>query len=123
MAAAYGGCDPAIVGLFFTISVGATGLQTSGIFVNSIDLSPNYSGTISGLSSTFGALSGVLGPALVGFLTPNVNIEPEFPVLATLKLAELLYAKYTDSYFFYHSLFNQNGVSSFGLISVCILLS
>lgn len=73
IAAAYGGCDPMVVSIFFAISVGATGLQTSGFIANAIDLSPNYSGTISGLSSSFGAFSGVLGPALVGFLTPNVS--------------------------------------------------
>lgn len=61
-----------MVGIFFAVSVGATGLQTSGIFVNAIDLSPNYAGTICGLSSTFGALAGMMGPAAVGFLTPNV---------------------------------------------------
>jgi len=86
IAAAYGGCDPMVVGIFFAISVGATGLQTSGFIANAIDLSPNYSGTISGLSSSFGAFSGVLGPALVGFLTPN-SLQSEWRVIFWITFA------------------------------------
>lgn len=72
IAAAYSGCNALLVGIFFAISVGATGLQTSSLWINAIDLSPNYSGTLCGFSSTFSSLAGTLGPMLVGFLTPNV---------------------------------------------------
>lgn len=74
MAAAYAGCDPIIVGTFLTIAVGAQGLQTSGQFVNPIDLSPNYSGTVFALYNGIGCIFGVLVPVFVGLLTPNVRI-------------------------------------------------
>lgn len=73
LAAAYGGCDPMLIGAYFTIAVGSQGLQTAGDMVNPMDLSPNYSGTITALSSGAGCIMGVLVPVLIGLLTPNVK--------------------------------------------------
>lgn len=117
IAATYAGCDALVVGIFFAVSVGATGLQTSSLYVNAIDLSPNYSGTICGFSSTFGALAGTLGPALVGFLTPNVSrsSSTNYPNQTYMYIFDLN-LMFT---FEYCSHCDLNGASFSGSISVC----
>lgn len=73
LAASYAGCDPMVVGLFLTTAVGAQGMQTSGEYINAVDLSPNYSGTLFGLFNTLTCVFGVLVPVFIGLLTPNVS--------------------------------------------------
>lgn len=73
MAAAYGGCDLNVVGTFFTFAVGGQGFLAASLFVNAIDLCPNYAGMISGIVGIFGCCMGILVPIAVSFLTPNVS--------------------------------------------------
>lgn len=39
--------------------------------VNALDLSPNYAGTLMGITNGIGALTGIAAPYLVGVLTPD----------------------------------------------------
>lgn len=73
IAAAYAGCDAMLVGAFFALAVGAQGLQTSSIMVNPLDLSPNYSGMITGITGAISCCMGVLVPVIIGILAPNVS--------------------------------------------------
>lgn len=41
--------------------------------VNALDLSPNYAGTLMAIVNGIGAISGIITPALIGYLTPNVS--------------------------------------------------
>lgn len=45
-----------------------------GMKVNALDLSPNYAGTLMAVTNGIGALTGILGPYLVGILTPNTSL-------------------------------------------------
>lgn len=49
------------------IAVGTSGLTQCGYLVNSIDLSPNYAGTICGFVNSFSTLFSILGPLSVSF--------------------------------------------------------
>lgn len=60
---------------FFTIAMGFMGTFYPGMKVNPLDLSPNYAGSIMALTNGIGAITGVVAPTLVGFLTPNVSAE------------------------------------------------
>lgn len=62
-----------LVGAFFAVAVGAQGLQTSSIMVNPLDLSPNYSGMITGITGAISCCMGVLVPIIIGVLAPNVS--------------------------------------------------
>lgn len=73
MAAAYGGCDAMLIGLFFVISVGAQGFLASSSLANPMDLSPNFAGTITGFTNGIGSVTGILVPWIIGLLTPNVS--------------------------------------------------
>lgn len=49
------------------------GFTYASLRVNSLDLSPNYSGTIMAIVNGLGSVSGMVAPVLVGGLTPNVS--------------------------------------------------
>lgn len=73
LAAAFGGCNPLLIGFFFIISVGSRGFLTSSSLMNSMDLSPNYAGTLTALSNGIGSLTGIFVPVMVGSVTSNVG--------------------------------------------------
>jgi len=60
------GCDQAMATMWMCLSVGVNGIAVSGWQVNHMDLSPNYAGTLMGISSAFANLSGFLAPLLAG---------------------------------------------------------
>lgn len=53
--------------------MGFIGTYYPSMKVNSLDLSPNYAGSLMALTNGLGALTGVAAPTFVGFMTPNVN--------------------------------------------------
>jgi len=55
--------------------MGSMGFFYPGMKVNSMDLSPNYSGTIMAIVNGIGGITGIITPYLVGVLTPNVSIN------------------------------------------------
>lgn len=69
--ASYSGCDRLQAILFFSFASGFAGLDNSRI--NSMDLSPNYTPTITAIVNTCGSIMGILAPMAVGLLTPNVS--------------------------------------------------
>lgn len=78
LVAAYAGCDPMLVGASVAVAVGANGLETSSIMINSLDLSPNFAGMITGIIGTIACIMGVAVPIVVSFLTPNISNSCEF---------------------------------------------
>lgn len=74
--ASYSGCDRLTAILFFSFASGFAGLDNSRI--NSMDLSPNYTPTITSIVNTCGSIMGILAPNAVGLLTPNVCIHELF---------------------------------------------
>lgn len=71
--ASYSGCDRLTAILFFSFASGFAGLDNSRI--NSMDLSPNYTPTITAIVNTCGSVMGILAPNAVGLLTPNSTIS------------------------------------------------
>jgi ACS family sodium-dependent inorganic phosphate cotransporter len=72
--ASYAGCDRTLVVILFTLAMGTMGGFYPGMKVNALDLSPNYAGTLMAITNGIGALTGILGPYLVGVLTPNTSL-------------------------------------------------
>lgn len=54
--------------------MGFMGATFSGLKVNALDLSPNFAGSISGLISLFGAMTGIAAPSVAGVLTQDVSV-------------------------------------------------
>jgi len=71
MLASYAGCSKVMVVVHFTIAMGLMGTFYPGMKVNPLDLSPNYAGTIMAITNGIGAITGIVAPTLVGFMTPN----------------------------------------------------
>lgn len=70
--ASYAGCDRTWVVILFVLAMGTMGTFYPGMKVNGLDLSPNYAGTLMAITNGVGAVTGIIGPYLVGALTPNV---------------------------------------------------
>lgn len=75
LGASYAGCDKSLVVLMLVIGMVLMGSACSSIFVNPIDLSPKYSGTIMAAGNGIAAAAGIISPYLVGILTPNQTVE------------------------------------------------
>lgn len=74
MAASYAGCNRALVIVLFTLAMGTMGGFYPGMKLSPLDMSPNYAGTLMAVTNGIGALTGILGPYLVGVLTPNTTL-------------------------------------------------
>lgn len=53
--------------------MGFLGNYFPGLRVNALDLSPNYAASIISIVNGAGSLTGILVPAFVGFMTPDVR--------------------------------------------------
>lgn len=73
--ASYAGCDKVLVTILFTVGMGLMGFCYASLRVNSLDLSPNYAGSIMALANGISSVSGMATPYLIGVLTPNVSIK------------------------------------------------
>lgn len=71
--ASYAGCEKITVVVLFTVGMGLMGTFYSGHKANNLDLSPNYAGILMALSNGMGAISGMIGPYIVGVITTNVS--------------------------------------------------
>lgn len=52
---------------------GSDGRLLCGHEAESLDMSPNYAGTLMAITNGIGAITGVITPYLVGVMTPNVS--------------------------------------------------
>nr|XP_042908488.1 putative inorganic phosphate cotransporter [Parasteatoda tepidariorum] len=68
VAIAFTGCRPIIIIILFSLSFGLNGLIFSSLMVNHVDMSPNYAGTLFGITNGIATLPGFLAPLFVGAL-------------------------------------------------------
>lgn len=73
VAAMRSGCSSTPVVAFFTLGMALMGFYYPSLSVNTLDLSPNYSGTLMGLIA-LGGMAGILSPYLAGIIAPQVRI-------------------------------------------------
>lgn len=65
------GCDRVMAIAALCVAVGFNGAIYSGFQVNHVDLSPNYAGTLMGITNMFANICGFVTPAVAGALTNN----------------------------------------------------
>lgn len=68
---AFVGCDQTLSIVALCLSVGFNGAIYSGYQVNHVDLSPNYAGTLMGITNMFANISGFVTPYVTGAITEN----------------------------------------------------
>ena len=56
------GCNPSMAVLWLVVSVGLNGASYSGFQGNHMELSPNYAGTLMGITNTIANCSGFIAP-------------------------------------------------------------
>lgn len=71
LALAFSGCNAWIAVVAVTVATMIHGAVSSGPLANVIDISPNYSGIILGLTGTISVFPGFISPIIVGKLTLN----------------------------------------------------
>ncbi|XP_025837209.1 putative inorganic phosphate cotransporter isoform X2 [Agrilus planipennis] len=74
LAASYAGCDRMLAVIMFTVAMGFMGTFYCGMKVNTLDLSPNYAGTIMAIQNGLGAITGIIAPYLIGILTEDNTV-------------------------------------------------
>ncbi|XP_044252866.1 sialin-like [Tribolium madens] len=75
VAASYVGCNKLAAVMMFTLTLFWMGFSYLGLKVNSIDLSPNFAGTVMALNNGLGVFAGMAAPAVVGILAPNQTMN------------------------------------------------
>ncbi|XP_068914548.1 sialin-like [Tenebrio molitor] len=75
ISASYSGCNRTLVVALFTLSLAVMSFHYTGMKLNALDLSPNYSGTLMGLVNGFGVFAGMLAPYIIGILTPEQTLQ------------------------------------------------
>ena len=76
VAASYAGCDQVLVVVMFAIAMTVMGAAYPSVMINTLDLSPNYSGTLMALSNGISAgVTGIVSPYIIGVITPNQTLN------------------------------------------------
>uniref|UniRef100_A0AAF5PQM1 Major facilitator superfamily (MFS) profile domain-containing protein n=4 Tax=Wuchereria bancrofti TaxID=6293 RepID=A0AAF5PQM1_WUCBA len=72
IASGYCGCgQETLVTIFLTVGIGLSGIQYSGYMVSYLDIAPAFAGPILGIGNTIPCIAGIIGPVMVGYLTPT----------------------------------------------------
>ncbi|KAG7173939.1 Sialin-like 7 [Homarus americanus] len=72
------GCDWLATVTLLVAGVTAQGALYAGPYINPIDLSPNFAGTLCGISNTIGNIPGFLAPMFNGYLLNNQQTLPQW---------------------------------------------
>ncbi|VBB33275.1 unnamed protein product, partial [Acanthocheilonema viteae] len=76
IASGYCGCgQETLVIIFLTLGIGLSGVQYAGFVVNYLDIAPTFAGPILGIGNTISCIAGIIGPLMVGQLTPTGSKE------------------------------------------------
>ena len=68
------GCDKTQAIIWLCLSVSLNGAVNSGFQVNHVEMSPNYAGTLFGITNMLANLTGFITPAVAGNIT-NFNVK------------------------------------------------
>ncbi|XP_032525712.2 putative inorganic phosphate cotransporter [Danaus plexippus] len=99
--ASYSGCDRNAAMIYFIISMGLMGAYYSGMKINTLDIAPNFAGSLTSLINTSSTFTGIISPFLIGLLTPDstlVQWRTAFWVcFAMLMSTNLIYCLFTET--------------------------
>lgn len=69
--------------VMLTIGIGFNGFTYCGYILNHMDLSPNFAGSLMGLTNTLANIMSILGPLTVGYIlsdTTDVEVSTKCPL-------------------------------------------
>ncbi|MCI4392097.1 hypothetical protein PGIGA_G00142080 [Pangasianodon gigas] len=74
VAVGFSGCSGILAVTFLTLSTTLGGISAAGVFINQIDIAPQYAGILLGITNTFGTIPGVLAPIVTGQLAKDYTL-------------------------------------------------
>ncbi|GFX81591.1 sialin [Trichonephila clavipes] len=93
------GCDVTLNKLLFIFSVTIEGFCYSGHALSLLDMSPEYAGTLMGISNTVSSLTGFLTPMVVGALTDGNNTLHQWRIVFGITAIILLIETFVFIFF------------------------
>ncbi|XP_068215245.1 sialin-like [Palaemon carinicauda] len=75
VAVGYVGCNTLLAVILFPVSAACLGAIGAGHLANHLDLTPNFAGTVLGVSNTIAFSISMLAPIIVGALTPEQSLQ------------------------------------------------
>ncbi|GIX89354.1 hypothetical protein CEXT_804531 [Caerostris extrusa] len=81
------GCDYVWSVVFLTLAMGFNGCTYSGYMVTHVDMSPDFAGTLMGMTNAFATLAGFLAPKAVGKLTENEKTLAQWRIVFIIAIA------------------------------------
>ncbi|KAG8169248.1 hypothetical protein JTE90_014185, partial [Oedothorax gibbosus] len=67
----YSGCRPVLIMAMLILCMGLSGSSNAGFTVTHVDMSPQYAGTLYGITNCFANITGFLVPAYVGWIVKD----------------------------------------------------
>ncbi|KAM9493106.1 sialin [Clarias gariepinus] len=74
IAVVFSGCSGVLAVTFLTLSNTFGGISAAGVFINQMDIAPQYAGILLGITNTFGTIPGILAPIAVGQLVKDQSL-------------------------------------------------
>ncbi|GIY75444.1 putative inorganic phosphate cotransporter [Caerostris extrusa] len=68
IAVSLSGCQPMLIVILLSLAMGLNGFAYAGFIVTHVDMSPDFAGTLYGITNFFSNFTGFLVPAYVGFI-------------------------------------------------------
>ncbi|XP_042909061.1 sialin isoform X1 [Parasteatoda tepidariorum] len=86
----FAGCDFTLNVVFFTCAIVIGGFYYSGYNLTHLDLSPEYAGTLMGVTNTLSNIPGFLAPFVVGALTEHQQTLHQWKIVFGIVIAVLI---------------------------------
>ena len=75
LAAAYTGCHRKVAVAFFIMGMSSLCFYFGGTKINSLEIAPNFSGTIMGFMNMFDFIPALILPQVLEKIAPNVRLD------------------------------------------------
>ncbi|KAF8787044.1 putative inorganic phosphate cotransporter like protein [Argiope bruennichi] len=93
------GCDVSLNKFFFIFAIAIGGFAYNGQNLTLLDMSPEYAGTLLGITNTIANLTGFLTPLVVGALTDGRNTLHQWRIAFSITASLLAFASFVFIFF------------------------
>ncbi|GBN48339.1 Sialin [Araneus ventricosus] len=93
------GCDVTMNKIFFIFSIAIGGFAYNGQNLTLLDMSPEYAGTLLGITNTIANLTGFITPLVVGALTEGKNTLHQWRIAFGITASLLAFASFVFIFF------------------------